>query len=142
MERDSRMTNSPSKTVRWWGRERIVGQRPHNMARPNYQGLVFQGLTKFLGRRPMVGAVVEFPLTGAAAGERFPHTRLGGCAEQRIGLWIASSDADTHYWFAAVEASSRLVREFRVTCNGTAFDADAADVSGVSACAFKVCQSE
>jgi Protein of unknown function (DUF2817) len=54
-----------AEAVRWWGAERIVGQRPHDMARPNYQGLVFHGVMSFLKQRPMVGAVVEFGTRGA-----------------------------------------------------------------------------
>ncbi|MGM4903755.1 M14 family metallopeptidase [Tardiphaga sp. 866_E4_N2_1] len=53
-----------AEAVRWWGRERIVGQKPNNFARPNYQGLVFHGMTRFLGERPMVGAVIEFGTRG------------------------------------------------------------------------------
>jgi hypothetical protein len=52
------------EAVRWWGRDRIVGRKPHSLARPNYQGLVFHGLTKFLAGRPMVGAVIEFGTRG------------------------------------------------------------------------------
>jgi len=44
--------------------DRIVGRKPHSLARPNYQGLVFHGLTKFLAGRPMVGAVIEFGTRG------------------------------------------------------------------------------
>jgi Protein of unknown function (DUF2817) len=96
-----------AEAVRWWGRERIVGQRPHNMARPNYQGLVFQGLTKFLGRRPMVGAVVEF-------GTRGVHVRRA----LQLDLWLkfrAERDservrllrADLHDCFVPVSANWR-----------------------------------
>lgn len=53
-----------SEAVRWWGAENIVGQNPHSFARPNYHGLVFHGLTRFLGDRPMVGAVIEFGTRG------------------------------------------------------------------------------
>ncbi|KIZ37049.1 MULTISPECIES: M14 family metallopeptidase [Rhodopseudomonas] len=53
-----------AEAVRWWGKERIVGQKPHSLARPNYQGLVFHGMTQFLGARPMVGAVIEFGTRG------------------------------------------------------------------------------
>ncbi|UPJ52731.1 DUF2817 domain-containing protein [Bradyrhizobium sp. 200] len=52
------------EAVRWWGRDRIIGQKPHSLARPNYQGQVFHGLTKFLAGRPMVGAVIEFGTRG------------------------------------------------------------------------------
>lgn len=53
-----------AEAVRWWGAERIVGQKPQGLVRPNYQGLVFHGLTKFLAGRPMVGAVIEFGTRG------------------------------------------------------------------------------
>ena len=53
-----------AEAARWWGADRIVGQRPHGLARPNYQGLVFHGLRHFLGGRPMVGAVIEFGTRG------------------------------------------------------------------------------
>ena len=53
-----------AEAVRWWGKERIVGQKPHSLVRPNYQGLVFHGMTRFLGGRPMVGAVIEFGTRG------------------------------------------------------------------------------
>ena len=53
-----------AEAVRWWGSDRIVGQKPHSLVRPNYQGLVFHGLTKFLAGRPMVGAVIEFGTRG------------------------------------------------------------------------------
>lgn len=53
-----------AEAARWWGDDRIVGQKPHSLARPNYQGLVFHGLTKFLADRPMVGAVIEFGTRG------------------------------------------------------------------------------
>jgi hypothetical protein len=49
---------------RWWGRDRIQDQRPHGLARPDYQGLVFRGVEQFLNGRPMVGAVVEFGTRG------------------------------------------------------------------------------
>jgi len=48
----------------WWGRERVLGQRPNGLARPDYQGLVFHGLQALLEPRPMVGAVVEFGTRG------------------------------------------------------------------------------
>lgn len=54
-----------AEAARWWGADRILGQRPHGLARPNYQGLVFHGLTHFLGGRPMIGAVIEFGTRGA-----------------------------------------------------------------------------
>jgi hypothetical protein len=52
------------EAVRWWGRDRIVGQKPHSLVRPDYQGLVFHGMVKFLAGRPMVGAVIEFGTRG------------------------------------------------------------------------------
>jgi hypothetical protein len=53
-----------AEAARWWGDDRIVGQKPHSLVRPNYQGLVFHGLAKFLAGRPMVGAVIEFGTRG------------------------------------------------------------------------------
>lgn len=53
-----------AQAARWWGTDRIIGQRPHGLARPNYQGLVFHGVQRFLGHRPMVGAVIEFGTRG------------------------------------------------------------------------------
>lgn len=50
--------------ARWWGEDRIVGQRPHGKSRPNYQGLLFYGIQAFLGDVPMCGAVIEFGTRG------------------------------------------------------------------------------
>ncbi len=50
--------------AQWWGRENIDGVRPHGMERPNYTGLMFHGMQRFLGNRPMCGAVVEFGTRG------------------------------------------------------------------------------
>jgi hypothetical protein len=52
------------EAVKWWGEDRIRGQRPHGLARPNYKGLVFHGVQQFLGGRPMAGAVIEFGTRG------------------------------------------------------------------------------
>lgn len=48
----------------WWGKENVDGVRPHGMERPNYTGLVFQGVQRFLGNRQMCGAVIEFGTRG------------------------------------------------------------------------------
>lgn len=48
----------------WWGENRVKGQRPHGKARPNYQGLLFNGVQTFLGDVPMCGAVIEFGTRG------------------------------------------------------------------------------
>ena len=48
----------------WWGKENVDGVRPHGMERPNYTGLVFQGVQRFLGNREMCGAVIEFGTRG------------------------------------------------------------------------------
>ncbi|MCA1326093.1 M14 family metallopeptidase [Herbaspirillum sp. alder98] len=48
----------------WWGSERVLDQRPHGLARPNYQGLVFRGVERFLPGRRIAGAVVEFGTRG------------------------------------------------------------------------------
>ncbi len=52
------------EAVRWWGADRILGQTPHGLKRPDYRGLVFHGLQRFLGGVPLVGAVVEFGTRG------------------------------------------------------------------------------
>ena len=48
----------------WWGKENVDGVRPHGMERPNYTGLVFHGVQRFLGNRQMCGAVIEFGTRG------------------------------------------------------------------------------
>lgn len=48
----------------WWGKENVDGVRPHGMERPNYTGLVFHGVQRFLGNRHMCGAVIEFGTRG------------------------------------------------------------------------------
>jgi hypothetical protein len=48
----------------WWGKENVDGVRPHGMERPNYTGLVFHGVQRFLGNREMCGAVIEFGTRG------------------------------------------------------------------------------
>ena len=48
----------------WWGKESVDGVRPHGMERPNYTGLVFNGVQRFLGNREMCGAVIEFGTRG------------------------------------------------------------------------------
>lgn len=53
----------------WWGAERVLDQRPHGLARPNYQGLVFRGVEQFLPGRQIAGAVVEFGTRGRQVGE-------------------------------------------------------------------------
>ena len=66
-----------SRAAAWWGAERVLGQRPGGHARPNYQGLVFNGVQNFLGGRPMVGAVIEF-------GTRGPRIRNS----LKLDLWL------------------------------------------------------
>jgi hypothetical protein len=53
---------------KWWGRENIDGVRPNGMARPNYTGLVFNGVQRFLGNVEMCGAVIEFGTRGPGMG--------------------------------------------------------------------------
>jgi hypothetical protein len=48
----------------WWGKDNVDGVRPHGMERPNYTGLVFHGVQRFLGNRQMCGAVIEFGTRG------------------------------------------------------------------------------
>src|SRR5690606_20581069 len=53
-----------ARAATWWGHDRVLGQRPNGLARPNYQGLVFFGIQEFLTGRPLVGAVIEFGTRG------------------------------------------------------------------------------
>ena len=53
-----------AKACDWWGKENVDGVRPHGMERPNYTGLVFHGVQRFLGNRSMCGAVIEFGTRG------------------------------------------------------------------------------
>ncbi|MDQ1760169.1 DUF2817 domain-containing protein [Achromobacter aegrifaciens] len=53
-----------AQAAAWWGADRVLGQRPHGLARPDYQGLVFRGVQQALGQRPLAGAVVEFGTRG------------------------------------------------------------------------------
>jgi hypothetical protein len=57
-------SDAHAQASRWWGAARIGGQRPHGLARPDYQGLVFRGVEQFLGERRLIGAVVEFGTRG------------------------------------------------------------------------------
>ncbi|MBS0528031.1 MAG: M14 family metallopeptidase [Proteobacteria bacterium] len=56
------------RACEWWGRENVDGVRPHGMARPNYTGLVFNGVQRFLGEAQMCGAVIEFGTRGLGMG--------------------------------------------------------------------------
>ena len=53
-----------AKACDWWGKANVDGVRPHGMERPNYTGLVFHGVQRFLGNREMCGAVIEFGTRG------------------------------------------------------------------------------
>ncbi len=57
------------QACRWWGEARVRGQRPHGFARPGYTGLVFDGMRRYLGNRPMCGAVIEFGTRGPTMGK-------------------------------------------------------------------------
>jgi hypothetical protein len=65
----------------WWGKENVDGVRPHGMERPNYTGLVFGGVQRFLGNRQMCGAVIEF-------GTRGVHMRR----VLRLDQWLRRQD--------------------------------------------------
>jgi hypothetical protein len=67
----------------WWGRERVLDQRPHCLARPDYQGLVFRGVEHFLPGRKIAGAVVEFGTRGRHVGEAL-----------RLDQWLRFKAAD------------------------------------------------
>ena len=49
-----------SRAADWWSAQRVIGQKPLGVERPNYTGLVFHGVQSFLQDRPLCGAVVEF----------------------------------------------------------------------------------
>ncbi len=53
-----------AKACDWWGKENVDGVKPHGMERPQYTGLVFHGVQRFLGNREMCGAVIEFGTRG------------------------------------------------------------------------------
>ncbi len=57
------------QAAQWWSSERVLGQRPHGLARPDYQGLVFRGVEAFLPGRKVAGAVIEFGTRGPTASE-------------------------------------------------------------------------
>ncbi|ARP85327.1 M14 family metallopeptidase [Bordetella genomosp. 9] len=57
-------SETQQQAAQWWGRDRVLGQRPHGLARPDYQGLVFRGVEAFLPGRKVAGAVVEFGTRG------------------------------------------------------------------------------
>ncbi|MEJ8570492.1 M14 family metallopeptidase [Microbaculum marinum] len=49
------------RACQWWGRERVDTQSGFDGApRPQYSGLVFQGVQKFVAPAEMTGAVIEF----------------------------------------------------------------------------------
>lgn len=115
-----------AEAVRWWGSRSILEQRPHGFARPNYQGLVFNGLAQFLGNRPMVGAVIEF-------GTRGPNMRRA----LHLDIWlkfraekeserVSLLRADLHDAFVPVsshwreETSSQAIEITQQAVNGLA----------------------
>ena len=57
------------QAAQWWSHERVLGQRPHGLARPDYQGLVFRGVEAFLPGRKVAGAVIEFGTRGTNTSE-------------------------------------------------------------------------
>ena len=77
------------------------------MARPNYQGLVFQGLTKFLGRRPMVGAVVEFGTRGVHVRGALQLDQWLKFKAERDSERVRLLRADLHDCFVPVSANWR-----------------------------------
>lgn len=76
-----------ARACEWWGKENVDGVRPHGMERPNYTGLVFHGVQRFLGNREMCGAVIEFGTRG-----------VGMRRVLRLDQWLrrqTNLDADT-----------------------------------------------
>jgi hypothetical protein len=80
----------------WWGADKIVGQRPHGLARPNYNGLVFTAIQRFLRGRPMCGAVVEFGTRGIAMRHAL-----------RLDLWLRSQTDRSSEKYALLHAEMR-----------------------------------
>ena len=76
-----------AKACDWWGKENVDGAKPHGMERPQYTGLVFHGVQRFLGNREMCGAVIEFGTRGVGMRRVL---RLDQWLRRQTGL-----DADT-----------------------------------------------
>ena len=82
----------------WWGKENVDGVRPHGMERPNYTGLVFHGVQRFLGNRQMCGAVIEFGTRGVGMRrvlrlDQWLRRQNGLDADVRAGLQADMMDA-------------------------------------------------
>lgn len=82
----------------WWGKENVDGVRPHGMERPNYTGLVFHGVQRFLGNREMCGAVIEFGTRGIGMRrvlrlDQWLRRQDGLDADMRAGLQADMMDA-------------------------------------------------
>ena len=69
----------------WWGKENVDGVRPHGMERPNYTGLVFNGVQRFLERLPFDvnrerftsnGNALSPPQRGQAQSTRLESSRV------------------------------------------------------------------
>lgn len=72
------------RAASWWGADKIKGARPHGLNRPSYTGLVFDGISRFLGGRPLCGAVVEFGTRGIKMRRAL-----------RLDLWLRSQTPDS-----------------------------------------------
>ena len=82
----------------WWGKDNVDGVRPHGMERPNYTGLVFHGVQRFLGNREMCGAVIEFGTRGVNMRrvlrlDQWLRRQTGLDADVRAGLQADMMDA-------------------------------------------------
>jgi hypothetical protein len=71
------------RAASWWGDDKIKRARPHGLNRPAYTGLVFNGISQFLGGRPLCGAVVEFGTRGIKMRRAL-----------RLDLWLRSQTPD------------------------------------------------
>jgi hypothetical protein len=53
-----------SRVADWWGRERVDVGQVDGFSKPDYTGLVFDGVRQFLGNREVCGGVIEFGTRG------------------------------------------------------------------------------
>lgn len=66
-ERDSEARKQISN---WWGDQNVNGALPNNRVQPNYKGLVFRGVEKFLPNSTVAGGVVELGTRGPIAADQ------------------------------------------------------------------------
>ena len=114
-------SDEQAQAARWWGTERVIGARPHGLARPRYQGLVFHGVQRFLGGRPLAGAVIEFGTRGQLTGRalrldqwlrRHGHTlEFDARAQLQADVLDALNPVDQHWRGSVVRHGLKLTRQ-------------------------------